>query len=45
MTKLEKSILNLLKEDARYTASQLAVMLASDEETVAKTISSLEKKV
>ncbi|HBJ97655.1 MAG TPA: AsnC family transcriptional regulator [Clostridiales bacterium] len=44
MTKLEKSILNLLKEDARYTASQLAVMLASDEETVAKTISSLEKK-
>lgn len=43
MTKLEKNIISLLKEDARYTYAQLASMLGSDESTIEKTVKGLEK--
>lgn len=44
MTKVEKNILALLSEDARYTAKQIAVMLGEELSLVEKTIADLEKK-
>ena len=44
MNKLEKKVLSLLKEDARYSAEQLAVMLGEDTQSVENTVKTLEKK-
>lgn len=44
MTALEKDILKLLTEDARFSAKKLAAMLSVDEALVKETISDLEKK-
>lgn len=44
MTKLEKNLLALLGEDARYTAEQLAVMLGEEQAVIKKTVKELEKK-
>lgn len=40
----EKKIIQLLKEDARYTRRDIAKMVGSDEKTVGETISSLEER-
>lgn len=40
----EKKIIQLLKEDARYTRRDIAKMIGSDEKTVGETISSLEER-
>lgn len=44
MSKLEKDILKLLREDARYSAGKIAVMLGEDENKVAQIIADMEKK-
>lgn len=44
MEKLERSILNILTEDARYSAGKIAVMLGEEEETVAAAIKEMEAK-
>ncbi len=44
MRKLEKDILKLLSEDARYTPAKMAVMLGESEEVVANTVAELEKR-
>lgn len=44
MENLEKQILNILKEDGRYTAKKIAVMLGAEEQTVAATIKKLEEE-
>ncbi len=44
MNKLEKDILKLLREDARYSAGKIAVMLGEDEKKVAGIIADMEKK-
>jgi DNA-binding Lrp family transcriptional regulator len=43
MEKLEKKIVDLLQDDARYTPAKLAVLLGEDEKTVANAIAKLEK--
>jgi DNA-binding Lrp family transcriptional regulator len=43
MTSNEKKIIQLLKEDSRYTAAQLAVMLGENEKDVLDTIKRLEE--
>ena len=43
MEKLEKKIVELLQDDARYTPAKLAVLLGEDEKTVANAIAKLEK--
>lgn len=42
MDELKKSVVELLKEDARYTAQQIAVMLGKEEKEVASAIRELE---
>ena len=44
MTKLESSLLDLLKEDCRLPLEKLAVMTGASLEEVAETIESLEKR-
>jgi len=44
MNKLEMGILDVLSEDARTPVSQIAVMLGTQEEDVAKTIRRLEQQ-
>ncbi len=44
MEKLEKDILGILSEDCRYPAKKIAVMLGETEETVEKTIRSMEAR-
>lgn len=44
MNSLEKKIIALLKEDARYSADTLAIMLGVDKKEVADTVKSLENK-
>ncbi len=44
MTKLESSLLDLLKEDCRLPLEKLAVMTGSTLEEVAETIENLEKR-
>ena len=44
MTKLETSLLDLLKEDCRIPLEKLAVMTGASLEEVASTIESLEKR-
>ncbi len=44
MNELEKKIVCLLQENARYSEKELAVMTGSDEQTVVKTIAALEQK-
>ena len=44
MNNLEKKIIALLKEDARYSAQKIAVMLGATETEVAQTIKDLENK-
>ena len=36
MDKIAKKVVELLKEDARYTAAQIATMVNQDEKTIAK---------
>ena len=43
MTAFEKEIINVLTQDARLTAKQIAAMLSSDEQTVKSTVERLEK--
>ena len=43
MNNLEKKIIALLKEDARYSAQKIAVMLGATETEVAQTIKDLER--
>ena len=45
MTKLETSLLDLLKEDCRIPIEKLAVMTGASLEEVAETIESLEKRL
>ncbi len=42
MNELQKNIIKLLKEDARYTTAELAVMLGKDEKAVAEAKKELE---
>ena len=42
MEKLEKKVLDLLQEDARYTASKIAVLLGKSEKDIEAAIKSLE---
>lgn len=42
MDKLTKKVIELLKEDARYTMAEIATMLKTDEEKVAKIVADLE---
>ena len=42
MDELKKSVIALLKEDARYSAKQIAVMLGKEEKEVAAAIKELE---
>ena len=44
MEKLEKKVLDLLQEDARYTASKIAVLLGKEEKDVEAAIKSLEEQ-
>ena len=44
MQSLEKKILGLLNENARYTNSQLSAMLGEKEEKIAEIISDMEKR-
>ena len=44
MKALEKQILNILKEDCRYSAERIAVMLGEDEETVKAAIADMETR-
>lgn len=43
MTTLEKDILNILAEDARFSAKKIAAMLSKDENEVKDCISGMEK--
>ena len=43
MTTLEKDILNILAEDARFSAKKIAAMLSKDENEVKDCISAMEK--
>ena len=43
MDKITKKVIELLKEDARYSAAQIANMVNSDEKTVAKIVAELEE--
>lgn len=43
MDSLNKQILNILKEDGRYTAKKIAVMLGAEEETVSAAIKKMEE--
>lgn len=43
MTNLDKQILSVLKEDGRYTADKIAVMLGADEGAVAAAIKKMEE--
>ena len=43
MTTLEKDILNILVEDARFSAKKIAAMLSKDENEVKDCISAMEK--
>ena len=43
MDKIAKKVVELLKEDARYSAAQIANMVNSDEKTVAKIVAELEE--
>ena len=43
MTAFEKEIINVLSQDARLSAKQIAAMLSSDEQTVKTTVEKLEK--
>ncbi len=42
MDKIAKKVVELLKEDARYTCSQIAGMINQDEKTIAKVVAELE---
>ncbi len=42
MDKIAKKVVELLKEDARYTCSQIASMINQDEKTIAKVVAELE---
>lgn len=42
MTELKKSVIKLLKEDARYSASDIAVMLGKEEKEIKTIIEELE---
>lgn len=42
MTKLEKDILQIIKDDSRQTSQEIAVMLGVDEQKVKETIKALE---
>lgn len=42
MDELKKNVIRLLKEDARYTAADVAVMLGKDENLIKETIKELE---
>ena len=44
MKKIQEKLIRLLKDDARYTAKELAAMLGESEETVARTIAAPENK-
>ena len=44
MKALEKQILNILKEDCRYCAERIAVMLGENEETVKAAIADMEER-
>lgn len=43
MDKIAKKVVELLKEDARYTAAQIATMVNQDEKTIAKVVAELEE--
>lgn len=43
MDKITKKVIELLKEDARYSAAQIANMVNSDEKAVAKIVAELEE--
>ena len=42
MDKLQKKVLDLLQEDARYTAEKIAVLLGAEKADVEKAINALE---
>ena len=44
MTTLEKEILNILTEDARFSPAKIAAMLSTDEETVKTCIADMERR-
>lgn len=44
MNKLQKNIIKLLKEDARYGYAKIATMLGCDEDTVKEAVTELESK-
>ena len=44
MKKIQEKLIRLLKDDARYTAKELAAMLGESEETVSREIAALENE-